>query len=1003
MIRNIYILVSVLLLLISATAHGQHMRGDSISANQWVNKNFKKLNRRQKIAQLMVIRLSEKRGKDVVFFNKEVEGYVKKYKIGSVCLFQGNSLQQAKVLNQLQSVSKVPLMVCIDGETGVGMRFGDVKPFPDQLTIGATNDAAIAYEIGKAIGLQCKIAGIHVNYAPVVDINNNPGNPVINFRSFGQDKYKVSLYGSRIMKSMQDAGIMACAKHFPGHGDVAVDSHLDLPVINKSIEQLDSLELYPFKNLIKDNVGSVMVAHLYIPSIDTTRNKATSLSKNNVTGLLRDRYKFNGITFTDALEMKGVAKFYPQGEAAVQSLIAGNDMLCLPGDIKVSIKKIRKAIRKDQLSWDDINGRVKKVLLAKYNLGLDTLKPVDTLNIASRLNAPVDNLKKEVYKNAVTLVCQNDTGILPLKRNAKIAFVGIGIDHENYFAGKLRTLYNADCFYFDSKKDSTQARQLLQQTSSYDVVIIGMHKYAKYPAKNFGISNASVSLMQQLQQRANVISFAFGNPYAIKNFIGAKNIVACYEDDDLMHDVALDLLAGKITPKGKLPVTVGDFAYGTGINTNYYLPIVKPVIAGLDSAALLKIDTIAANAIQKGATPGCVVLVAKNGKIGFYKAYGHLNYDAKEKTNLQTVYDLASVTKISATNVSVMKLYEEGKLDLQKTLGDYLPWVQGTDKANLKLMDVLLHQAGLVSFIPFYRQTIDTKTGQPKPGFYKATAQGNYTTRVAEGMYMRSDWIDTIKNQILKSKLGPANKYVYSDNDFMFLGMIVEQITGLTLDDYVRKTFYLPLGMTSTTFKPLEHEPINIIAPTEKEKFFRLQELRGDVHDPGAAMLGGVAGHAGLFSNAYDLAQLYQLLLNGGELNGVRLFKKETIDYFTGYHSDISRRGIGFDKPEKDNATSKTPYPSRSASPLVFGHTGFTGIGVWADPKYNLLYIFLSNRVNPDGGDNNKLGNLNVRSDIMEVAYKAMLSEKKNIIATDVIKPTFKKVNSLNRRKVKVR
>ena len=988
--RNKIKLVLLLFLLISMAAHAQQQRGDSVSAGQWVNKNFKKLGRRQKIAQLMVIRLSEKRGKDVVFFDKEVEGYIKKYKIGSVCLFQGNALQQGKVLNQLQSTAKVPLMVCIDGETGVGMRFSDVKPFPDQLTIGATSDAAIAYEIGKAIGEQCKIAGIQVNYAPVVDINNNPNNPVINFRSFGQDKYKVSLYGSRIMKGMQDAGIMACAKHFPGHGDVSVDSHFDLPVINKSLAQLDSLELFPFKTLIKEKVGSVMVAHLYIPAIDTTRNKATSLSKNNVTGLLRDRYQFNGITFTDALEMKGIAKFYPQGEAAVQSLIAGNDMLCLPGDIKGSIKKIRKAIRKDQLSWDDINARVKKVLLAKYNLGLDTLKPVDTLNIAARLNAPVNELKREVYKNAITLVCQNDTDVLPLKPNAKIAYVGVGIEQENHFANQLRTMYNADCFYFGYKSDSTQARFLLQQLGNYDAVIIGMHKYAKYPAKNFGISAASVLLMQQLQQRANVISLAFGNPYAITNFTGAKNIVACYEDDDLMHDVALNLLAGKLTPKGKLPVTVGKFAYGTGINTNYYLPVVKPTLAGLDSASLLKVDSIAANAIQKGATPGCVVLVAKNGKVGFYKAYGHLSYNGKEKTDLQTVYDLASVTKISATNVSVMKLYEEGKLDLQRTVGDYLPLVRGTDKANLKLFDVLLHQAGLVSFIPFYRETINIKTGQPKPGYYKAEPSVNYTTRVAEGMYIRNDWMDTIKTKILKSKLGPANKYVYSDNDFMFLGMIVEQITGLTLDNYVRKTFYQPLGMTSTTFKPLEHEPVNVIAPTENEKFFRLQELRGDVHDPGAAMLGGVAGHAGLFSNAYDLAQLYQLLLNGGELNGVRLFKKETIDYFTGYHSNVSRRGIGFDKPEKDNATSKTPYPSLSASPLAFGHTGFTGIGVWADPKYNLLYIFLSNRVNPDGGDNNKLSSLNVRSDIMEVIYKAIIKDKIPVAIANTAKPIRK-------------
>lgn len=939
----------------------------------------------------MVIRLSERRGKEVVFFDKEVANDIKKYEIGSVCLFQGSSDKQAEVLNRLQAKSKIPLLVCIDGETGVGMRFGDVTPFPDQLTIGATNDAAIAYKIGRAIGVQCKRAGIQVNYAPVVDINNNPDNPVINFRSFGEDKYKVALYGTRIMKGMQDEGIMACAKHFPGHGDVAVDSHLDLPVIQKSMQQLDSLELYPFKAMIKEKVGSMMVAHLYIPAIDTTRNQATSLSKKNVTGLLRDQLKFNGLTFTDALEMKGVAKFYPQGEAAVQSLIAGNDMLCLPGDIKGSIKKTRKAIRKDKLSWKDIDEKVKKVLLAKYNLGLDTLKPILVPSIAQDLNAQVDDLKKEVYENAITLLCQDDSSALPLKRLKKVAYVGFGIDAENRFAKRLKDTYNADCFYLNYHADSAKANAIARQLQTgYDAVVIGMHKYSKYPARNFGISQTSVDLMHQLQQKNNTVSFVFGNPYAIKNIADAKNIVACYEDDSLMHDVAINLLAGAITPKGKLPVTVNNkFHYGAGITTKYYFPVVQPELAGLDGKTLTTIDSIAANAISKGAIPGCVVLAAKDGKIGFYKAYGYMGYDHKEPVTPQTVYDMASVTKISATNVSVMKLYEEGRLDIQKTLGDYLPWVRGSDKAGLKLTDILLHQAGLVSFIPFYRETIDVKTGRPKPGFYHTEPDELYSIRVAENMYMRKDWADTLNNRIVKSKLGKPHKYVYSDNDFILLGRVVEQITGMPLNEYVRKTFYQPLGMISTTFKPREHEPINTIAPTEKEKLFRLQQLRGDVHDPGTAMFGGVAGHAGLFSDAYDLALLYQMLLNGGELNGMRLLKKETIDYFTAYHSDISRRGIGFDKPEKDNATNKSPYPSLSVSPLTFGHTGYTGIGVWADPKYNLLYIFFSNRVNPDGGENNKLSSLNVRSDIQEVIYKAMFKKAKAEVAvkkTDLVK-----------------
>ena len=957
----------------SFAASAQQFMQPSVAAQRWVDHTFKKLSRKQKIAQLMVIRLSEKRGKEVVFFEKEVEKYIQKYKIGSVCLFQGTSAQQAEVLNRLQSQTKTPLMVCVDGETGLGMRFSDVISFPDQLTIGAIQDADLAYKIGQAMGRQCKRAGIQVDYAPVVDINNNPNNPVINFRSLGEDKYRVSLLAARIMKGMQDEGVMACAKHFPGHGDVSVDSHLDLPVVPKSMQSLDSLELYPFKQMIDEGIGSMMVAHLYVPAIDTIQNQPTSLSKKTITGLLKSDLAFKGLIFTDGLEMKGVTKYYPEGTVAAQALIAGNDMLCLPSNIKLSIKKVRKAIRHDQLSWNDINEKVKKVLLAKYNLGLDSLKSIETASLSDDLNADVFSIKKEVYANAITLLKQNNNELLPLSNTKKIAYVGIGINSANHFANELKQNFNADCYFFDYSADNASVNTLIDKLQGYDEIVLGIHKYRKYPANNFGLSSAAIKLAQQLQLKDNTISFVFGNPYAIKNFDAAQNLVACYEDDSIMHDVAINFLKGIIISKGKLPVTIDtQYHYGSGIIATNNFPIVNPETAGLDGKKLKLIDAIANNAIQKGATPGCVVLVARNGKIGYYKAYGKTNYDSNEPVTTSTVYDMASVTKTSATTLAVMKLYEDGKLDLDKTLGDYLPWTRGTDKAPLKIRSVLLHQAGLVAFIPFYKETIDKETGKPKPGYYQSYQDKTYTIPVGEKMFMRKDITDTLYKRIIDSKLGPQNKYLYSDNDFIFMGKVVEQITGMPLDEYVRKTFYLPLGMMSTTFKPREHMSLNIIAPTEKEKYFRLQQIRGFVHDPGAAMFGGVAGHAGLFSNAYDLAKLYQMFLNGGEMNGLRLLKPETLNYFTAYQSEFSRRGLGFDKPEKDNATSSSPYPSKSVSSLTFGHTGFTGICVWADPKYDLLYIFFSNRVCPDG-ENNKLGELSVRSNIQEAIYQSLL------------------------------
>jgi beta-glucosidase-like glycosyl hydrolase/CubicO group peptidase (beta-lactamase class C family) len=957
--------------------YAQQFYNETPEAKHWVDSVFKSLTKKQRIAQLMVIRES---APGPVIYDSAITAYIKQYNIGSLCLFQGGPVEQANYLNKYQNISKTPLMICIDGETGLGMRMTDsVMKFPDQLTLGAMQDAAIVNKIGKAIGAQCKREGIQVDYAPVVDINNNPDNPVINYRSYGENKYKVALFGTQMMKGIQSANVMATAKHFPGHGDVAVDSHKDLPVINKSLEQLDSLELYPFKALFKEGVGSVMIAHLSIPAIDTTAHLPTSLSTKNVTDLLRNKLGFNGISFTDALEMQGVAKYYQKGDASLQSLIAGNDMLCLPGDIQGSIDKIQHAMKKKILRKKDIYARVKKVLLVKYNMGLNNLQTISTSNLTSDLNKDVPALRREVAENAFTLLRLKDDNLLPVTNAKKIAYVGIGLTSSNTLCKLLQQQYHATVFLLGYKDDTLKAKHIFDSLQvNYDEVIIGVHQLNKYPANQFGFSDAALKLIRSVQQTKQSITLLFGNPYASKYISNANNLLICYEDDAIFQQAAFDWLNGKFNAKGKLPVTVNaDFKEGDGLVYDAtMLPVVQPESAGFDGNILTKIDTIANMAIAQHATPGCVVLVAKEGKVAFYKSYGYMTYDSTEPVVKDAVYDLASVTKTSATTVAVMKLYEEGRLDIHKTLGDYLYWLKGTDKADLTLENVLLHQAGLNPFIPFYKETIDTLTGIPKPGFYQTTQDSLYNIRVAENMYLRKDWNDTMYKRIAESKLSETNKYVYSDNDFILMGKIVEAITGQTLDKYVRDSFYIPMGMVSTSFKPREHDPLNLIAPTEKEKIFRLQQMRGDVHDPGAAMFGGVAGHAGLFSNAYDLAKLYQMLLNGGTIGGRRYLQKQTIDYFTAYHSNVSRRGLGFDKPEKDNATSKEPYPCKAASPSTYGHTGFTGICVWVDPAYHLVYVFLSNRVNPDGGDNTRLSKLSIRSSIQDAIYSAMLQKQ---------------------------
>ena len=364
------------------------------------------------------------------------------------------------------------------------------------------------------------------------------------------------------------------------------------------------------------------------------------------------------------------------------------------------------------------------------------------------------------------------------------------------------------------------------------------------------------------------------------------------------------------------------------------------------------------------------MLVAKDGKIAYQKAYGKYNYDSNEAVSVSSVYDMASVTKICATTLALMKLYDEGKFDLKKKLGDYLPSVKGTNKEHLSLEKLLLHQAGLVAYIPFYKETTDS-AGLPLPDFYRHAPNDSFSIRVSNELYLRNDWKDTMYKRILSSPLGPTDKYVYSDNDFIFLGKVTEAISGLSLDEYVRKKFYIPMSLESAGFLPLKHIALKRIVPTTDEKQFHRPLIKGDVHDPGAAMFGGLAGHAGLFSDVYDMAAVMQMLLDGGVYNGKRYLEKETIDMFTGYHSKISRRGYGFDKPEKDNNKREEPYPALSASPEAFGHSGFTGTCAWADPAKKIVFVFLSNRVNAQ--DSELFLKMNIRPKIFETIYQSLI------------------------------
>jgi len=934
---------------------------------KWVKHQFKSLSLDEKIAQLMVLRAHSNWEPKKI---DSLAALIKQYNIGGLCFFQGGPVRQAIQTNNYQQIAKTPLLITIDAEWGVGMRLDSVEMFPRQLSLGAIPNNQLVYQMGAAIAAQCKRLGIQVNYAPDVDINNNPANPVINDRSFGQNKKTVIDYGIAYMKGMQDNGVMATAKHFPGHGDVSVDSHVDIPVVNKSREALDSMEIAPFKALIDAGIESVMVAHLSVPAIDNGEKRPTSLSAKAINGLLKSELGFKGIAVTDALDMKAISNYYPEGEANVQAILAGNDMLCLPGDIGQSIKKVKEAIAEGRLSEKDIDTRVKKVLAAKYKYGLSQLQQIDTTNLIADLNQSVGTLKAAMAKQSLTYVNANQRKLV--KKGQRIAYLVLNATTANTISNALSVGYDATVF-FSKGTDTNYLQSIEKQLVNYDQVIVGLHNYNRRPANHFEIPSSILSFLNR-PGHESWTHIVFGNPYAVADFPGINNILFAYEDNVHTQNAAILWLEGKLEAEGVLPVTVtNQMPYGLGKAkpSKTFTNQQNNTVTSIHLEKLQAIDSLVTDAIKKKAIPGCQVLVAKNNQIVFNKSYGTVAGEGTAAVTNQTFYDLASVTKVSATTVSIMKLAEEGKVNIDKTIGDYLPWVKGNAKASITLRDLLLHQAGLYPYIKFYEKLLNPD-GSLQKDLVSNKADATHQQMITPNKFLVNYWMDTIQQQILRSPDTEAGKYIYSDNDFIFLGFIVEKLTGMSLHDYASKSFYEPLGMKSTGFLPLQKTSVDNIAATELDNYFRKELIQGSVHDEGASTMGGIAGHAGLFSNATDLAKLYLMLLNDGLWEGKKYFDASTVKTYTAYNTPNSRRGLGFDKPEKDNQHLKEPYPSASVSPSTFGHTGFTGTCVWADPEHQLLYIFLSNRVFPTR-DNKAFSSLNLRPSIQEVIYSALL------------------------------
>ena len=940
----------------------------------WTDSVYNSLSKDERIAQLFMVAAYSNR--DTNHVNKITE-LIKKYKIGGLIFFQGGPVRQAKLTNYYQSISKTPLMIATDAEWGLAMRLDSTVRFPRQMTLGAIQDNSLIYEMGETIARQCKRMNINVNFAPVIDINSNPNNPVINSRSFGENKKNVAYKGLAYMMGLQDNNILATGKHFPGHGNTSTDSHKTLPVVNQSYKHLKSFELYPFKFLINKGLGAIMVAHLYVPALDNTKNQPSTLSKKIVTKLLKKKLKFKGLIFTDALNMKGVSKYYKPGEIEVKALVAGNDVLLFPVDVPKAINQIKIAISKGIISWKDINKRCKKIIAAKKWQGLDRYKPVKISNLYSDLNSDKSlYLKQRLIEKSLTLLTNNND-LIPFKRldTLKIASIAIGSDSVNAFQKQLSLYDKISNFNINKNAEKTKFDSLEHSLSHFNLVIISIHNTDQRPSKNFGITQQTIDFVNNLSEKTNVVLTVFANPYSLKYFSNIQNIKALlmsYEDNQMTQNLSAQLLFGGIPALGKLPVTASNkFKLNSGIiiKKRIRLKYSVPEELNVNRQKLQKVDSLAEDAINEKATPGCEILFAKNGIVFYHKSFGYQTYLDSIPVKNSDIYDLASITKVASTTASLMKLTDEHKFDVNDKLSDYLCYLDTTDKKDIKIIDVLTHQARLRPWIPFY---LNTMVGDSlKSNIYSHTFSKDYSVKVCDSLYIINSYRDSIYKSIIDTSLRQESGYKYSDLGYYFLYQIIEKITKQPLQDYVVKNFYKPLGATSICYNPLKKFDRNKIVPTQNDTLFRKQLIHGYVHDPGAAMLGGVAGHAGLFSNANDLAKMAQMFLQNGEYGGQRYLKTRTVKYFTScpFCNKGNRRGIGFDKPEMD--FSKEGPVDHCTSSKSFGHTGFTGTMMWVDPKNQTVYVFLSNRVNPNQ-DNHKLVDMNVRTNIQKAFYDAL-------------------------------
>lgn len=952
--------------------YGQNplVASDSLSQVAWVDSQYDQMTLEQKIGQLFMVSVASDQSSKAIDAIKEL---IKEKEIGGLIFSKGGPLRQAELCNEFQSISKIPLLIGMDAEWGLAMRLDSTYAFPWNMTLGAIQNNEIVEKVGYRIGEHAKRLGVHINFAPDIDINTNPINPIIGNRSFGENREVVAEKGIAFMKGMESAGVLSSGKHFPGHGDTAVDSHHDLPIIPFSRERLDSLELYPFKRLIKEGLSSVMVAHLEVPAMELKEGLPSSLSEQIISGILKEEMRFEGLVFTDALNMQGASKYGDKGEVELAAFMAGNDMLLMPKNVVDAKEKLLKAYNRGKISEGRLALSVKKILMAKYKVGLHKYEPIDKENLYEDLNSLEDDLiYEEAIESAITAV-KNNFDLLGIKnlQNKKIAYVKFGDAPSDAFIEELNK------YAAVTQVNGSDIANLKSKLSEYNLIIIGHHKSNDSPWKAYEFSKTELSWLQEIAnlRTSNLILCVFAKPYALSDISTFKSIdavVMSYQNSDLAQRKTAELLFGAIPALGKLPVTAHlEFPVGTGIELSSLqrLGYTKPERVGLSTRKLKEIDRLMQNGLDSLMFPGAQVLVARKGKVVYEKSFGKPTYSSDSDVKEDDLYDLASLTKILATLPMLMKMEEEGKIALNDTFEELVPSYSNTEIKNVTVLKALSHYGRLPAWIAFYVSTLD-KDRKPSKEFYRSTALPGFSTKVAENLFLADAYKDSIYDRIGRQDL-KSNRYRYSDVPYYVMKKYIEDSYGQPLDELVQDFLYKRIGADYTTYNPLDKFPKNKIIPSEEDKYYRYQTVHGYVHDMGAAMQGGVGGHAGLFSNANDVAKIMQMYLQEGYYGGVQFFDSRTVQKFNKcYFCDKKvRRGVGFDKPQLENSGPTCGCVSRKS----FGHSGFTGTYTWADPEEEIVYVFLSNRTYPSAS-NTLLVKSALRTRIQQAIYDSILN-----------------------------